>query len=310
MDEVILERDQLKASLIQGTEKVHCDHLMKEIDEWEEKSHQRIQRVASECRNELRNVVDRFKNRITERLDSIAQELKEFREEDTFVETDLNAWTAELENLRYEVTGPSKINIIRDDYEISFITKLLVVETPDDVFEESNGNAKIADNGRVITHGFWNSYGAVRGKSEYSLGCYQFYFELKGFNEMSAHGLSFGIISKTTPMKKTSFEDTSCGWMRVENEILTFKRVGSQKVQNELDHTSIFYNSKKKDIFKLIINCDRQKLRLKNERTGQKDEIIVDINKCPFPWQLNCSVYHSSDCIRLLTRADIADTNT
>jgi hypothetical protein len=314
LDEIVLEHDQLKESLTQDTGRSRHD-LMKEIDKWEEESHEIIGRIASRCRKQLSNVDDRFKNKINERLDSIAQELRKFREDDTFVETDLNAWTTKLENLKTEVIVPPIVSIRRDDYDIPFLTRPLVIETSDDVFEESNGNVIIGDNSRVITHGFWSSYGAVRGKGEYSSGCYQFHFKIEAFSGTSVKGLSVGIISKVTQMKKSSFEDTSCGWVgsncvrHANCGEFGLVVVGGRQSNKEQNGEHTFFKFQQNDIFELLVNCNREKIRLTNEQTDEIEEIEVDVHKFPFPWQLNCSVSDWNQRIRLLTTSDIIDTN-
>jgi hypothetical protein len=311
LDEIIQEHDQLKESLIQGAGKLQPDLLVAEIDEWEKESHEIIRRMASEYRIQLRATVNKI---TTERLGPTTEELKKARENDTFVETNLNTWATKLETLKNEVTILHSINIKRDDYDKSCIPQLLVIETLDDVFEESNGNVIIGDSSRVITHGFWSSYGAVRGKGEYSSRCYQFHFKLEAFDKTSVTGLSFGIISKLTPMKKTSFEDTSYGWVgfnRVKentNNEFGLVSVGGHNYNRERSGGNTFLNFQQNDIFELLIDCNRKKIRLTNKRTNEVEEIAVDDRKCPFPWQLNCSVSHWYQRLRLLTTSDSIDT--
>jgi hypothetical protein len=306
MDEIMLEHDQLRESLTERGETLTPHVFMKQIDEWEEESIKVIHQAATESRNQLRNVVDRFKNKILQILDPIGLELTKFREDDNFVETQLTEWTAKLEKLKKELTMLSPVNMERDSNDTSFINRLSVIEVPDDIFQESVGNIVIGDNGKVITHGFWSSHGAVRGKDEYSSGCYRFNFKLEDFDKATLYGFFFGIISKLSPLQKGNLHtNTSCGWLapigEYDSHQFRLNVINSRKSKNERNYRDIGWHIEKNDIFELLINCDRQQIRLTNKRTNKVDETTVDIDQCRFPWQLTFSLYDSKQRIRLLT---------
>lgn len=308
MDEIRQEHDDLRQSLNAKLENLDSHVVMKEINDWEEKCIETIHQLAAESRKQLHDAVDRFKNKFIEILEPLAQELDISYKENIFVEADLNIWTTKLEKLKTELIAPLKIAMKRDYYGAPLITKICVIETPDDVFQESIGNIKIDNTGKVIKHGFWDSYETVRGRGEYSSGCYQFHFQIVNFDTNFVNGFFFGIISKRTLIKKnTPPAYTSCGWTGSiidpsdSSHTCCLVGVNRGKYNNKANHKIPFRNIEKYDIFELLINCDQQKIRLVNTRTNEVDEITINLDEHPFPWQLNFSLYSSKQCVRLLT---------
>ena len=311
LDEIAQEHDELKQRLIQNTEGPRPE-LVEEIDKWEEESHEIIRQIALKCRKELTDANERFKNKINERLNSIAQDLRNFHENASFVETDLSACTIKLDNLKAEIIAAPTTSIKNDIYGKPVLTRPLVIETFEDFFEESNRIVTIADNTKYISHGYWASYDAFRGKGEYSSGCFQFHLKIGVQRGDSARGLSLGIISKSTRMTTSSFESTSCGWNGsniVGGDVFSLVPVKSSPQDQEQNDESALFKFSVNDILELLINCSEKTIRLANKRTNEANEIDVDANKFPFPWQLNCAITYWNQSIRLLTTADITDIN-
>jgi hypothetical protein len=66
---------------------------------------------------------------------------------------------------------------------------------------------------------------------------------------------------------------------------------GFEKYRNDIQ---------KNDILELLIDCDKRKISLINERTHSSYKLDINLSKCPFPWQLNLTMYFAGDHIRLL----------
>ena len=49
-----------------------------------------------------------------------------------------------------------------------------------------------------------------------------------------------------------------------------------------------------------LIDCDNKKISYFNERTRCTKEMNVDIDLCPFPWQLYFYLYDTGDRVRIL----------
>ena len=306
MDEIMAEHDQLKDNLERGATVVQTDALSERINQWERQSKVAIEQIASQYRQQLVDAANKNKNKITEKLESMAQEIKESCRNDVYVETDLDAWTQKIESLKNEDIGPPVISIVRDKYNtIPLVTKLLITDIPDDTFNESTGGVTIEGDGKLIKHGFWSSYGMVRGKGEYTSGCHLFHFKIESGLEKHTHGLFFGIISKETPTNQLSSANPGCGWKVSDNGNFYLDGLGGQAYRNSPNRKDAFSNSVAADLFELLLNCDTRKIYLVNKRTMARSEITVNMDKFPFPWQLNFALSSWYQIIRLQTPAEV-----
>jgi hypothetical protein len=50
----------------------------------------------------------------------------------------------------------------------------------------------------------------------------------------------------------------------------------------------------------LELDCDNQTISYVNQRTKKGREMIVDITKCPFPWQIRFCLYEVGDYVQFL----------
>jgi hypothetical protein len=49
-----------------------------------------------------------------------------------------------------------------------------------------------------------------------------------------------------------------------------------------------------------MLDCIERSIRYKIERTQKGEQLSIDMNKCPFPWQLFISLGRRGNQIRLL----------
>ena len=54
----------------------------------------------------------------------------------------------------------------------------------------------------------------------------------------------------------------------------------------------------------LLIDCDNQMISYFNQRTKNTRQMLVDIQTCPFPWQLLFYLYDVGDYVRLISSND------
>jgi hypothetical protein len=103
----------------------------------------------------------------------------------------------------------------------------------------------------------------------------------------------FGINSKSTPLQKMSYSSKSAyGWS--SNNYMWFDR------SNQENKTNSPIEMKMNDIIAIIFECDNRKILMINERTKVKYELIVNIDKCPFPWQLHVILSEPNSRVRIL----------
>jgi hypothetical protein len=289
LDTIILEHDQLKQNLVEYTGKSSRYPLMKEIDQWETQSIDKIRQVANDARKQLSNVVGGHTTKITEDLKLLTQELTTARAKDNFIEIDLEEWIERLGKWTKELSTPSSINIQQEKSSIPFIQKIVVSSRGNECFERSTGKMKIEDNGQVIiAEPEGNSTARCHG--EYSSGQHKFRFKIEQMS--SSNWMHFGIVSKNVPLQEYSYTTpTTFGWITHGYVVLN----GSGPLSGYKSDTT------QNDTLELFLDCDRRMILLTNERTNSTHKLDVNVTQCPFPWQLHIGLQHQNDRIRLLS---------
>jgi hypothetical protein len=292
LDELTLDHNLFRENLIKQTPESQPYSLMKQIDEWEQQSIDKIRRTAHDARKRLQIAINEHTTKITKDLAKISGELHAAREDDDFFETDLEQWMKKLDELRNDLTQLPSIEIDQGNSGIiSLITKVVEVTSPKETFGRAMGNIRIEDIGQVIVKQEDVDDASARGTGQYSSGQHRFRFKIEECD--TSRWVFIGIISKDVPMEVMSYKSqSSYGWAGGDSVYLNgSKQPGFNGYKSDLE---------KDDILELLVNCDQQLLRLKNERTRSIYEIKVDANKCRFPWQLNVHLYWANNRVRIL----------
>lgn len=291
LDKIILEHGQCKQRLIQYTEESNSHPLMKQINEWEIESIERIHQVASDARKQVLNAFEQFATNSITTMNNLTEEFKKAQEEDKFLETNLRQWMDTLVQIKKELDKPPTINIRKGGSDVPFISKIMI--SISEIFEKYAGRICIKDEGKLIANTGSNGYGTVRSKGEYSTGKHRFRFKIE---QTTIHKWNLiGIVSKNTPLRATAFNTpTTFGW--ISNDFVCL----NGKVH--ADYNDYKSDMEKNDIIELSIDCNQRTIRVTNERTHSTHELHVDIVQCPFPWQIQLGLYYSKDRIRLLWR--------
>lgn len=292
IDELTVDHDQFRQKLIEQT--IHTpyySYLKRKIDQWEEQSIEKIHQVADTVRKDLENMTQQHSVKLNETLTKLAQEINHARQEDEYFETDIKQWTEELNKLKNQLNKSPKFNIQSDKNLIPFISKISIDTLNDEVFGKIHGNIILEDNDQVVVHGQINSYATAHGKGEYLDGQHRVRLKIEEY--YSSKWIFVGIISKDALIQGNLVNIPSTyGW------------AGPNQVYMNGVYSSNFYkyqsDVQKDDVLELFIDCDQRKICLKNERTQSSYEIVIDLNKCPFPWQLNIIMYFPGDRVRFL----------
>jgi chromosome segregation ATPase len=88
--------------------------LIQQIDQWERESINEIRRRADEARQLLLMHTTNHIAEIEVKLAKLTDQLRQNREENDFVETDLNHWKDELTRLTKELAQPQNVCIRQD----------------------------------------------------------------------------------------------------------------------------------------------------------------------------------------------------
>ncbi|CAF2867495.1 unnamed protein product [Rotaria sp. Silwood2] len=291
LDKIILEHGQCKQTIIQYTEESNSHPLMKQINEWEKQSIEKIQQVAVDARKQVLNAFAYFASNAITTIKNLTEELTKAQNEDNFFESDLKQWMDTLIKIKKELDKPPTINIRKGGTDVPFISKIMV--SVSEIFEKSAGRISIKDEGKLIVNIGSNGYGTVRSKGEYSTGKHRFRFKIE---HTSTHKWNLiGIVSKNSSLQATAYNTpTSFGWIANNFVCLNGKLFS--------DFNGYKSDIEKNDIIELFIDCNRHTIRLTNERTHYTHELTIDAALCPFPWQIQLGLYYAKDRIRLLWR--------
>jgi hypothetical protein len=279
LEEVAGTHDLVHQTLNQQTEDPQQHPLLKKIDQWEKESIAKVREVAEEARNEVLKSATQHTTQIKQKLQLLSNELKHGREENDFSEIDLGQWMQKLEEMREELLDTITI-FIRED-STPLVTKIRIDrQNASDIFKRVCGDAQINDNGRLIVK-IPGGHTEIRGKGEYNTGRHMFRFQV-------------GIISKSQTMQITSYSSPSTYGWDTQNQIW----IGGQNRRGPSGDAA------QNDIIMLVIDCEQRKIELKNERSNRIMELPVDINKCPFPWQLHLNLHEANTRVRILNPSD------
>jgi hypothetical protein len=290
LDTIILEHDQLKQNLAEYRGKSNRHPLMQEIDRWEMQSIDKIRKAAADARKTLSNSVDVHTTKITEDLKHLTQELTTARSEDNFIEIDLKEWMERLKTWTKDLNAPSSINIQQEKSNTPFIQKIVVSSKNNKFFERSAGKMKIDENGQVVTAES-EGHSTTRCQGEYSSGQHKFRFKIERMHALN--WIHFGIVSKNISLRESSHNTpTTFGW--ATNSAVFRDAIGS------FGYNGFKSDMAQNDTIELFLDCDRQIIRLKNERTNKTHEMNVNVTQCPLPWQLHIGLLHQNDQVRYL----------
>ncbi|CAF1110292.1 unnamed protein product [Didymodactylos carnosus] len=126
-DNVVYEHDMLKQEL-ETPNKNYSHHLLKQIDDWKKDSIDKINQLADLCRTDVVKLLDKNKNQLTDRFRKISNKLRKGRDDEDYVERDLNKWMTDLKDLKDELIKPSNFRVEEDNQRSPWIQKIRVHE--------------------------------------------------------------------------------------------------------------------------------------------------------------------------------------
>ncbi|CAF1046242.1 unnamed protein product [Didymodactylos carnosus] len=116
LDNVIYEHDLLKQQLTTETSARPPDHpSLRQIQQWEQESIEKIRMTAQKARQQVDRLVNRNKEEILKQFRLITTQLQHGRQEDDFVETDLDRWMQQLYKFKSDLNSSSSEGIIDID---------------------------------------------------------------------------------------------------------------------------------------------------------------------------------------------------
>ena len=111
LDEIEAARDLFRQTLTQQTSEPQRHVFIQTINQWENSSIDKIKQTAEDARQLVFKHTEKHFVNIEEQLSQLTNQLRENREENDFVETDLNRWNDELKRLTEELDKPAFLTI-------------------------------------------------------------------------------------------------------------------------------------------------------------------------------------------------------
>jgi hypothetical protein len=286
LEEIELAHDLAYKTLIQQTQNLRQHLLIQKVDQWEYQAIEKIRQMADVARNNLHQSITEHAGDIKKKLQELSDELRQGREDNDYLEIDLRQWIEKLDELKLELLNPVNITVHEDSTPL--VTKIHVErQNGSDEFESvySNSSVQVKHDSQTLTE--------ILGRNEYQIGSHTIRFRVEKL--ISNGWIAFGIIatqSERTPNNLCA-SPSSYGWSN-QNQIY----IGGQLTSEET--IEIIQN----DIMELFIDCEQQKIGLKNERLDKTMELTIDINQCPFPWQYYVNLQTANTHVRILDPSD------
>lgn len=274
MNQIMQTHGQLKQSVVDQTTEQLCQSFLQQIERWEQQSMNKIRQVAKEVREQVLSCVRQRTDTFKEKLALLTQQLSRAKQDGEYFEHDIRDWTDRLHKLQETFKEQQKLQISYERSNTPFISKITLNDVSDDGFTPSYA----AMNYQKSLSNYGEDYADGRDTGEYSTGVRSLRFKIEQYGPTSV--VLFGIISKRSSEGSTPYDNpTLYGW----GEKNMVYRGGDAQPNVDGYRTDIQTD----DILMLTIDCDRETITLKNERSYRSYVLEVDLNKCPFPWLPN-----------------------
>ena len=301
--------------------------FLNRIDAWERESISKIQLTADAARTDLRQLLSRTKIDLQVSVEKLANELQVCQQSDDFTENDLKRWTEQLKDLRKKLDAPIMISFGNDEDHKSSIRLIRVSDKPhphpqrpissvtrapeqrthqlkdcvyntNEKFAEIDGKATLSDDHLLVTCCLASvlTQPIIYGTNRYATGKHQIRFRI---DKMADLRLFFGIIrslenisrSGQTQNNTTNNNNSSLyGWWDL-NEAVINGKTQTSKCRNIVTTS---------DEVTLTIDCENKLIQLQHHRTKRLAQLLIDLDKCPFPWKVVLRLQSAGDCVRIV----------
>jgi alpha-L-arabinofuranosidase len=89
----------------------HARAILQQIDQWEKITIKRVSQAANEARQDVERLFDRKAehDQLKQKVAKMTEALKQQQESESFVETDIDHWMKQLEQLKIDLNRPSTV---------------------------------------------------------------------------------------------------------------------------------------------------------------------------------------------------------
>ncbi|CAF0985934.1 unnamed protein product [Adineta steineri] len=139
LNHIINDYDQFKQTINEQKENLYNHSLIKQINQWEINSIEKIQQKAQECRELLINSSQRFIKDIEMEFNDLSEQIKQIYNENEFNEINLNYLKNQLIEITQKLNNSSNISIQQDSQ--SFINEISIISSKISKFNKWKQNA-------------------------------------------------------------------------------------------------------------------------------------------------------------------------
>ena len=125
LDQIENERNTFRQTLSDQIEQPNKHDFIQQINQWEQRSINKIQQIAEENRKLILKLMNKHFEKIEIDLNLFTNEIKEIRQESDFNELNLIDLRNKLERLQEQLTNPANISVREGDFS-SFINTIYV----------------------------------------------------------------------------------------------------------------------------------------------------------------------------------------
>ena len=117
----------------------HQEHpLLSQIDVWEHDAILKIQHSAQRARDELRQLLNEYNNRMKTALQQFSQQLHDGRQENDFTEIELNQWKEQLQTIRQQFEALADIELMQDKQTVPIYFMKVAITQSTTLFSPSS----------------------------------------------------------------------------------------------------------------------------------------------------------------------------
>ncbi|CAF4161746.1 unnamed protein product [Adineta steineri] len=127
LNRIINNYDEFKQTIHEQKQNPHHHSLIKQINQWETTSIEKIQQKAQKCRKIVISSLQTCINDIELKFHDLSKQIKQIHKEDEFNEINLNHLTSQLRKITEEFNNPSNMYIQQDSQ--SFINEISVISS-------------------------------------------------------------------------------------------------------------------------------------------------------------------------------------
>ena len=127
-DEIEMTRDLLRQTLTEYTSNSQKHPFINQIDRWEQDFIDLIRKTAEKARQHMQKYTTGYLSKMEKKLNDLTKRLRESREDDDFVETDLQQWNEQLTQMNEQLIKPTNIKVKRSSTPLITMINVEIVD--------------------------------------------------------------------------------------------------------------------------------------------------------------------------------------